>query len=54
MPVWMLRRMQPELIKMWEWMRGLNEADRLALEPVSSLYAGATDVHSFLQRELTS
>jgi uncharacterized protein YbjT (DUF2867 family) len=54
MPVWLLRKMQPELIKMWEWMRGLNELDRSMLEPVASLYAGVTDVRAFLRRELSS
>jgi uncharacterized protein YbjT (DUF2867 family) len=53
MPVWMLRRMQPELIKMWEWMRDDNTLERSMFEPVASLYAGVTDVRTFLQRALS-
>ena len=53
MPVWVLRRMQPELVKMWEWMRTLNNTDALSWEPISEVYAGVTDVRAFLQRELS-
>lgn len=53
MPLWVLRRMQPELVKMWEWFRTLDDADARALEPVSAIYTDATDVRTFLRQKLS-
>lgn len=52
MPVWMLRKMQPELVKMWEWMRDDVTLETTMLEPVASVYTKATRVRSFLQGAL--
>ncbi len=54
LPVWMLRRNQPELVKMWGWMRTLDDSEMSALQPVSSFSINATDVRTFLQRKRDS
>lgn len=54
MPIWMMRRIQPELIRMWEWMRDIDVSEFKGLQPVTSVYDGVTDVRSFLTRELSA
>lgn len=53
MPVWVLRRMQPELVKMWEWFRTLDDSYAQTLEPVASMYTDVTDVRTFLSQKLS-
>lgn len=54
MPVWILRRIQPELVEMWEWMRTIDENETSTLQPIGSVYTNVTDVKTFLQHALTN
>jgi uncharacterized protein YbjT (DUF2867 family) len=54
LPLWVMRKMQPELIKMWEWLRDTDSLSRLELEPAMSLYPDSKDVRAFLHHEFSA
>lgn len=54
MPVWMLRRIEPELVKMWEWMRDLGDLRKFEFDTLELIYPDTMDVRSFLEREFAN
>lgn len=54
LPLWLMRRMIPELVQMWEWMLETEDLEKTRLEPLLDIYANTTDVQSFLQQKLLS
>lgn len=57
LPIWLMRLMIPqmtEMVKMWEWMRSIDNMPAIESDPLSNYLVDVTDVRTFLQRELAS
>ncbi|GAB4573340.1 MAG: NmrA/HSCARG family protein [Anaerolineae bacterium] len=49
MPLWLYRRMQPDLMKMWEWMH-THDMKQVGDQEGMTVFAGPTDIRTFLIR----
>lgn len=56
LPIWLMRLMIPQMtdmVRMWEWMRSINNMPAIQSDTLSSYLNDFTDVRTFLQREFS-
>jgi len=50
-PIWVMRPIIPDLVKLWEWMASVDDMRSVQNQPLSELLDDPTDVRLFLEKQ---